>query len=158
MGHWVAGVLVAIAVHASSHSPALAHPPAIINAPTEKAMAEEVGDFRKRMARAIEAKDAAALRSMYADSFLHTDGSGALQDKAARIAHVLTGAPVIETAPAEDLRIRVPNGWAAVATGRSVLTPPGGKAYQVRWSVFYVRIGDGWQLVGSQETFLAEPK
>lgn len=137
------------------HHPAIAHPPAIVSGKAEQVMAEEIGDFRKRMAEAIAKKDAAALGAFYTDTFLHTDGDGTLQDKAARIAHVLTGVPVIETAPAEDLRIRVPNGWAAVATGRSALaTPSTGKANQVRWSAFHVRVGEGWQLAGSQETRL----
>lgn len=127
---------------------ARAHPPAIVTGAAEKVMAEELVDFRKRLAEAIQHRDTTALGAFYADSFMHTDSIGAMQDKSARIAHVLSGASVIETAPTEELRLRVPNGWAGMATGLSAL--PG----RVRWSAFYVRIGDGWQVAASQETRL----
>lgn len=118
-------------------------------------MIEEVGDFRMRLAKAIAAKDAAALRTMYADSFRHTHGSGKIDGKDARIVSVLAGDPVIETAPAEDLVISVPNGWAAIATGKSpIRSLADGKTYDFRWIVVYVRVGDGWQVAASQATRL----
>ncbi len=118
-------------------------------------MIEEVGDFRMRLAKAIAAKDAAALRTMYADSFRHTHGSGKIDGKDARIVSVLAGDPVIETAPAEDRVISVPNGWAAIATGKSpIRSLADGKTYDFRWIVVYVRVGDGWQVAASQATRL----
>ena len=74
-------------------------------------------DFRKTVARAIERKDAAALRKIYANGFVHTHGSGKVDGKDARIVSVLAGDPVIENAPVTDLVIRVPGGWTAIATG-----------------------------------------
>lgn len=135
-------------------APAVAHPPAIVNAQTEKAMAEEVADFRRRMARAVEAKDAALLRKMYADSLRHTHESGRLDGKAARIAAVVAGDAAIETGQVEDLAISVPNGWAAIATGRSPVRSKDGAAFQLRWTAVYVRVGDSWQLAASQATRL----
>lgn len=136
-----------------------AHPPAIVNSATEKAMAEEVADFRKRLAAAIVVKDAAALRTMYADSFRHTHGSGKVDGKDARIVSALAGDPVIENVPVEDLQISVPNGWAAIATGRSpIRSLADGKTYDFRWIAVYVRVGDGWQLAASQATRLPEAK
>jgi hypothetical protein len=133
--------------------PAAAHPPAIVNSQAEKLMAEEVADFRKRLAKAIADRNAALLRKMYADSFRHTDASATIAGKDARIAAALAGTAMIETAAADDLVISVPNGWAAIATGRSRIKPrSGGSAANVRWTVVYVRVGEDWQVAASQET------
>ena len=138
---------------------ALAHPPAILNQAAEKAVAEEVTEFRKTLASAIERKDAAALRGMYADTFVHTHGSGKTDGKDARIVSALAGDPVIETAPVADLVVRVPGGWTAIATGVSpIKSMADGKTYSFRWTAVYVRIGDGWQIAASQATRLAEVK
>ena len=138
---------------------ALAHPPAILNQAAEKAVAEEVTEFRETLASAIERKDAAALRGMYADTFVHTHGSGKTDGKDARIVSALAGDPVIETAPVADLVVRVPGGWTAIATGVSpIKSMADGKTYSFRWTAVYVRIGDGWQIAASQATRLAEMK
>jgi ketosteroid isomerase-like protein len=138
---------------------ALAHPPAILNQAAEKAVVEEVTEFRKTLASAIERKDAAALRSLYADTFVHTHGSGKTDGKDARIVWALAGDPVIETAPVTDLVVRVPGGWTAIATGVSpIKAMADGKTYSFRWTAVYVRIGDGWQIAASQATRLAEVK
>lgn len=137
---------------------ALAHPPAILNQAAEKAVVEEVTEFRKTLAAAIERKDAAALRGMYADAFVHTHGSGKTDGKDARIVSALAGDPVIETAPVTDLIVRVPGGWTTVATGVSPIKSPDGRTYSFRWTAVYVRVGDGWQIAASQATRLAEVK
>ncbi len=146
------------AVYLAVISAALAHPPAILNQAAEKAVVEEVTEFRKTLAAAIERKDAAALRGMYADSFVHTHGSGKTDGKDARIVSALAGDPVIETATVTDLVIRVPGGWTAIATGVSPIKSSDGKTYSFRWTAVYVRIGDGWQIAASQATRLAEVK
>jgi ketosteroid isomerase-like protein len=146
------------AVYLAVISAALAHPPAILNQAAEKAVVEEVTEFRETLAAAIERKDAAALRGMYADSFVHTHGSGKTDGKDARIVSALAGDPVIETATVTDLVIRVPGGWTAIATGVSPIKSSDGKTYSFRWTAVYVRIGDGWQIAASQATRLAEVK
>ena len=138
---------------------AFAHPPAILNQAAEKAVIDEVTEFRKTLAAAIERKDAAALRGMYADAFVHTHGSGKTDGKDARIVSALAGDPVIETAPVTELVVRVPGGWTAIATGVSPIKSMGdGKTYSFRWTAVYVRMGDGWQIAASQATRLAEVK
>lgn len=137
---------------------ALAHPPAILNQAAEKAVVEEVTEFRKTLAAAIERKDAAALRGMYADAFVHTHGSGKTDGKDARIVSALAGDPVIETAPVTDLIVRVPGGWTTVATGVSPIKSADGRTYSFHWTAVYVRVGDGWQIAASQATRLAEVK
>ena len=138
---------------------ALAHPPSILSSAAEKATIEEVKDFRKSISEAIEKKDAAALRRIYADSFAHTHGSGKVDGKDARIVSALAGDPVIENAPVTDLVIRVPGGWTAIATGVSpIRSLADGKTYNFRWIAVYVRMGDGWQIAASQATRLPEVK
>ena len=136
---------------------ASAHPPSILSDEAEKATIEEVKDFRKAVSEAIEKKDAAALRKIYADGFVHTHGSGKVDGKDARIVSALAGDPVIETAPVTDLVIRVPGGWTAIATGVSpIRSLADGKTYNFRWIAVFVRMGDGWQIAASQATRLAE--
>jgi ketosteroid isomerase-like protein len=142
-----------------STASAWAHPPTILNQAAEKAVIDEVIEFRKALAAAIEKKDAATLRTHYADAFVHTHGSGKVDGKDARIVSALAGDPVIENAPVTDLAIRVPGGWTAIATGVSpIKSMADGKTYSFRWTAVYVRIGDGWQIAASQATRLAEVK
>lgn len=153
----LAAVAMAAATSMHGHGIARAHPPAIVSGPAERAMAEEVADFRKRLAAAIRARDAAALDGMYVVSFRHTTDAGGLDDKAAHIAAAMSGRPMIETAAVEELRISVPNGWAAIATGLSTLpSSVDGAVSRLRWTTVYVRIGDGWQVAASQATRLAD--
>ena len=154
----IAGVL-ALGLSLGLAGAASAHPPSILSDEAEKATAEEVKDFRKTVAAAIERKDAAVLRRIYADSFVHTHGSGKVDGKDARIVAALAGDPVIENAPVTDLVIRVPGGWTAIATGVSpIRSLADGKTYNFRWIAVYVRIGEGWQIAASQATRMAEPK
>ena len=118
----LAGVLCLVPQLAGA---AHAHPPSILSEREEKATAEEVVEFRKSVSRAIEKKDAAALRKIYADGFAHTHTTGKVDDKKARIAAVLAGDPVIETAPVTDLVIRVPGGWTAIVRGVSAIASKG---------------------------------
>jgi hypothetical protein len=155
-----AGLLLLGCLLALAAAPAaVAHPPSILSDEAEKATAEEVVAFRKTVAAAIERKDAGALRKIYADSFVHTHGSGKVDGKDARIVSALAGDPVIENAPVTDLVIRVPGGWTAIATGMSpIRSLADGKTYNFRWIAVYVRMGEGWQIAASQATRLAEVK
>ena len=138
---------------------ASAHPPSILSDQAEKATVEEVIAFRKSVTAAIETKDAAALRRIYADSFTHTHGSGKVDGKDARIVAALASDPVIENAPVTDLVVRVPGGWTAIATGQSpIRSLADGKTYNFRWTAVYVRMGEGWQIAASQATRLGEVK
>ena len=151
----IASLLVGVALAGT----ASAHPPSILSEQAEKATVEEVVEFRKAVVAAIEKKDAAALRKIYADSFVHTHGSGKVDGKDARIVSALAGDPVIETAPVTDLVIRVPGGWTAIATGLSpIRSLADGKTYNFRWTTVYVRIGESWQIAASQATRLPEAK
>ena len=133
-------------------TPVSAHPPSIVNEAGEKAIGEELAAFRKSIADAIAAKDAVRLRSMYAPSFTHTHTSGKTDNRDSRIVSALTGEPVIETAPVEDLVIRAPNDWVAVATGTSPIKAADGKTYAIKWLQVFTRSDQSWVLVASQAT------
>ena len=154
---WLGVGLAAVAMPLAGA--ALAHPPSILSDREEKATAEEVIEFRKSVARAIEKRDAAALDRIYAKGFAHTHATGQVDDKKARITSVLAGDPVIETAPVTDLVIRVPGGWTAIARGvSSIASKSDGRTNKVRWTAVYVRVGDTWQIASSHATRLDEAK
>jgi ketosteroid isomerase-like protein len=152
--------VTALAVAAPLVGEARAHPPSTLSAAQEKATADEIVAFRKAMADATAAKDAAKLRRMYAEGFVHTHTSGKLDGRDPRIVALLAGDPVIELAPVDDLVIRIPGGWTAIATGQSpIKSMADGKTYAVRWTAAYVRGPDGeWQLAASHATRVGEIK
>ena len=135
---------------------ALAHPPRQPDAAEAKHFVKEVTDFRARLAKAVLAKNLAALRPLYADGFTHTTETGKVDTKDARLAAAMAGEPMIETAPATDLSFRVFTGPTVIATGKSLLPNAADqKIYDVRWVSVYVTAKDGWQLAASQATLLA---
>lgn len=148
-----------IGIAAAAVFPGRAHPPSIVNAAAEKAVGEEIQAFRKQLADAIKAKDAPKLRGFYAPSFAHTHTTGKTDNRDARIVAALSGDPVIETAPVEDLVIRVPNDWVAVATGTSpIKSMADGRTNTVKWLAVYTRQDKSWVLVASQATLVAGEK
>jgi hypothetical protein len=147
------GLLVLMGPGADAHPPTLATPAA------ERAVVDEIVAFRKRLADAIRAKDAAGLRDMYFAGFTHTHTSAKLDGRDARIVSALAGEPVIETADVTDLVIRIPNDWTAIATGASpIVALSDGKTYRVHWTAVYVRTATSWQLAASHATRGAELK
>lgn len=148
----------AVSTLAPSLQHASAHPPAIVSEAQRKLISEEVAAFRRDVAAAIKAKDAKRLQRMYAPSFVHTHTSGKVDGKDARIATLLKGDPVIETAPVSDLVIRIPNDWVGIATGVSPIESDDGKTYDVRWTAVYTREGQSWNVAASHATRLGETK
>ncbi len=135
-----------------------AHPPSIVSQAGEKIVADEVRAFRREMAAAIKAKNAARLRQMYAPSFVHTLPTGNSQERDARIAAVLSSMSVIETVDAADFEVRIPIDWVAVVTGTAAMKSVADALPQrVRWMAVYTRTDKSWWLVASQETPLGAP-
>jgi hypothetical protein len=131
-----------------------AHPPGVTD--EQQPVAHEVEALRDALKRAIERKDVALLRRMYADSFTHTHGSGRVDGKDTRIVSALAGDPVIETAPVEELRYRVFGDQTIIVTGRSpILNKDDNRHYDFRWIAVYVKNGPDWQLAASQATRIA---
>jgi ketosteroid isomerase-like protein len=147
-----------VAVLAATPPPAAAHPPTQLNAGAAQGVAEEILDFRRRMAAAIAAKDEKALRGMYAETFQHVDTSAKFDGRDARIAEAISGGSAIETAQGIDVKVHVhAGGWAAVVTGTvPIKERSDGKTYAVRWTQVFVREDTAWRLVASQATRGAE--
>lgn len=130
--------------------PALAHPPQAPQGAEAQRMIDEVTAFRARLAKAVESRNLTILRSSYADAFTHTDGSGKLDNKDARLAAAMAGEPLIEAAPTTDLSFRVFTGPTVIVTGKSpILTA------EFCWLSAYVTALGGWQLAASQATRLS---
>jgi hypothetical protein len=133
--------------------PAAAH-----DSEATRALAREIARFREALREAVGRKDAARLRALYAESFTHTHGSGRMDGRDARIVSALAGDPLIETAPAEELNLRLFGDATAILTGRSpILNLQENRAYDFRWIAVYVRTEQGWQLAASQATRLPAP-
>lgn len=135
--------------------PALAHPPRQPDKAESQSIIEEIKVVRDKLAKAVTTKDARTLRAIYADAFTHTHESGKMDDRDARVASAMAGAPMIENAPAIDLSYRVFAGPTVVVTGKSTLPDAAEqKPRDVRWVVVYVTGRDGWLLAVSQATQL----
>ena len=134
---------------------ALAHPPQAPEGAEAQRMIDEVTAFRAKLAKAVGAKDFAALRAAYADTYSHTHGSGKLDNKDARLVSAMAGEPMIENAPASELSFRVFTGPTVIVTGKSpILNVKEQKTYDFRWVCVYVTAIGGWQLAVSQATRL----
>lgn len=136
-------------------SPAPAHPPRQPDSAESQSLVAEIKAFREKVAKAVTNKDVPILRTIYADAFTHTHGSGKLDNKDARLASAMAGEPMIENAPATELSYRVFAGPTVVVTGRSaILNVKEQKTYDFRWVSVYVTGKDGWLLAVSQATQL----
>ncbi|CAA9312630.1 MAG: hypothetical protein AVDCRST_MAG90-557 [uncultured Microvirga sp.] len=134
---------------------ALAHPHEAHGAEQHGHAEEQVMAFRQLLREAITAKDVGKLRVLYADGFTHIHGSGKVEGKDSRIVSLLAGEPVIETAPAEELTLRVFGPDTVVITGRSpILNRTENRAYDFRWMAVHVRTAGDWRLAASQATRL----
>src|SRR5882757_3464255 len=135
--------------------PALAHPPRQPDNAEAETIIEEIKAFRDKVAKAVTDKDFPALRTIYADAFSHTHGSGKLDNKDARLVSAMAGEPMIENAPASELSFRVFAGPTVIVTGKSpILNVKEQKTYDFRWVCAYVTGKDGWLLAVSQATRL----
>lgn len=145
-------------------SSAFAHPPRQPDAAESQSLAREIRRLRERMTAAAATKDIATLRLQFSDRYTHVDETGRLLDKAARLADLEAGRPLVETMPATELSFQVFTGPTVIVTGRSTLPPDAaaaatdGKPRDLRWTAVYVTARDGWQVAGSQSTRVGESR
>jgi ketosteroid isomerase-like protein len=109
--------------------------------------------------RALEAKwdaanlrgDAAALDSLFADSFIMTDSAGVVRNKAEVVGELKAGRIRYTAAASDELRI-ILHGDAAVVSGRWTGTfTHNGKTTSLRerFTNFYARLKGRWRCVAS---------
>lgn len=118
------------------------------------AVTKELMAFRAEMKAAMEARDAAKLKTMYAETFTHTHGSGKVDGRDARIVSLLAKEPVIEDAEMSEVSVRVHGDTAILAAKSPILNVKENKPYDFRWMQIYVRANGKWQLAASQATRL----
>jgi hypothetical protein len=114
----------------------------------------ELMAFRAEMKAAIDAKDAAKLKTMYTETFTHTHGSGKVDGRDARIISLLAKEPVIEDVEMSEVSVRVHRDTAILAARSPILNVKENKNYDFRWMQIYVRSNGKWQLAASQATRL----
>ena len=142
----------ALAIALAALAPALARA-----ADSRRAVEAEIVAFRKTVVDAIVAKDAARLRTLYADDYTHAHGGGGVDDRATRIAVLIEGkASRVELLPSDELLIRTYGRDTAIVTGRATSTTPqaSGRPLLVRWMFVYVRMDGRWLTAASQATQL----
>ncbi len=136
-------------------SPALAHPLGRPLTAEEALIARTVMSVRESIRGLVEIKDAKALAALYTDDFTHTHGSGKVDGRDNRIVSLLSGDPVVESAPVDELHIRVHGPATVIVSGRSpVKSLADGKTYDFRWTQVFVKMGDTWRMAVSQATRL----
>ena len=151
-------LLNTIAAVALLPATALAHGPGRPLTVEELAIAREVLAQRDRIRALVEAKNAKDLVALYTDDFTHTHGSGKVDARDNRIVALLSGDPVIELSPVDELAVRVHNADTALVSGRSpVKSLADGRTYDFRWLQVFVRIDGAWKLAASQATRLPPP-
>jgi len=139
-------------------APVAAHPLPPARGAAARAVEQEVTRFREALGAAIQRKDVAKLREVYAESFTHTHGSGRIDGHDARIVSALASEPLIETAPAEELSLRAFGDATAILTGRSpILNRQENRSYDFRWITIYGKTDRGLQLAASQAARLPAP-
>jgi ketosteroid isomerase-like protein len=137
---------------------AAAHPPGRQLTAEETAIARQVLSARETIRTLVEAKDTKGLTALYTDDFTHTHGSGKVDARDNRIVAMLSGDPVIELAPVDELLVRIHGPTTAIVSGRSpVKSLADGRTYDFRWIQVFVKIGDGWRIAASQATRLPPP-
>lgn len=139
-------------------SGATAHPPGRPLSAEELVIAREVLAVREQIRTLVEARDARGLAAIYSDDFSHTHGSGKVDQRDTRIVALLSGDPVVELAPVDELLVRVHGVATAIVSGRSpVKSLADGRTYDFRWTQVFVKTAGRWQMAVSQATRLPPP-
>ena len=148
-------VIIAAAVIAPMASAALAHPHDELKQEQRADIERQINELRASIKDAVTSKDVAKLKGIYADNFTHTHGTGKVDLRDSRIVSLLAGEPVIETAPASELSMRIYGPDMVIVAGKSpILNKVEGVTYEFRWMQIYTRASGEWQLAASQATRL----
>ncbi len=129
---------------------------ACINAQNNKNAVADIVEIRLKVIEAIKKQDRPMLDRIFAEGYTHTHATGKVDDKNARLDVLVSGERTIDTAPAEDLKIRMFGKGAAVASGRSAVSSDDGIVQEYRWTIVYVRVGNNWRVAASHATKIAQ--
>ncbi|MGH9944875.1 MAG: nuclear transport factor 2 family protein, partial [Pyrinomonadaceae bacterium] len=115
---------------------------------------QEVRRFEYDWGVAYVRRDMAALEQILADEYTFIDPLGEVSDKRENIAHICSGACVIENTESSDIRVRV-YGLTAVVTARSTFKARyKGFSFQgqCQYTDILVKRDGRWRAVASQAT------
>ncbi len=139
-------------------SVAHAHTPGRPLTAEEAIIARAVLAARESIRGLVDAKDAKELSLLYTDDFTHVHGSGKVDARDNRIVALLSGDPVVELAPVDELLVRLHGPTTAIVSGRSpIKSLADGKTHDFRWTQVFVKVGDVWKMAVSQATRLPSP-
>jgi len=121
---------------------------------------QELMKLEKDKAAAAVKGDTTRLDRHTAASYIGTDPSGGVNDKATMIADAKSGSPKFETLDLDDMSVRLAGTDAAVVTGRATIK---GKlksgmdiSGQYRFTDVWVKLEGRWQLAAWQASKVAQ--
>ena len=123
-------------------------------------VAKELAQIEQKIVKAWLEGDWKTIESILATDWSVIDLTGRLLTRAQVLQELGSGERKIESGSVDDLNVRS-FGNIAIVTGRSVLTGTyqGNRASVVqRFTDVFAKRGDGWQVVASQGTQVAQPK
>jgi ketosteroid isomerase-like protein len=127
------------------------------NVPENDATSKAVIDLEEKWVAALEKSDAATLDSIFADTYVETDGRGHRSDKQALLAVVKSGDLKVESIKLSDMQVYV-YGDAAVLTG-SAASAGNYKgqpfAANASFTETFVRQNGKWRAVASHRSLVA---
>ena len=112
----------------------------------------EIIALRTKLVEAIKQRDRRTLDEIYADDFTHTHASGQVDDKAKRVAALVSGEPTIESAHVNMINVRIYKPNTAVAVGQSTIKDTQQNLTTYRWTIVYVKLKNRWRVAASQAT------
>jgi uncharacterized protein (TIGR02246 family) len=120
----------------------------------------QVWSVEQRRVEALIMSDWKALESLLSDDLVYTHSDGTVEDKAAFMKAVRTGAMVYESMQHEDVLVRLFGEAAAVITGRTRVRVrrAGGERLEaaLRVTIVYANEDGWWRLAAWQTTRLPE--
>ena len=119
----------------------------------ETKAAQAVRQTDDQFHKAIRASDTETLNRLLADNFIWTHSTGNIQTKAIVLDNLKSGKLKYESLETDDVKVYVYEK-AAVASGHSNRKYPEKDAFELRYTVFYVKQHGRWQAVAFHTSIL----
>lgn len=119
----------------------------------ETKAAREVKRIDDKFHNAFRTADLATLNTLLADNFIWTHSTGQVQTKIELLNDFKSGELKYKSLETDDVKIYF-YGKAAVVSGHSTRKYPNEDAFQIRYSVFYVKQNRKWRAAAFQTSIL----
>lgn len=120
-----------------------------------KADSDAINALSAGIKKAIDAKDKKALEQFYSPDFIHVHAIGKFNDRAARIAGLVSGEPTIDSKGVEGFQLRK-IGSAVIATGKIATVDDNGDPVVYAVTRVFAKSANKWQLVSSHASKVEE--